>query len=178
MYWNKVGTFRLDETHEKINVFIWINAQSPSKSRTWCFKQCGDKSIFYIPWVIICRIGNQWQFIFIHAFYKCSLVIHKKIFLGIVDVSISCLNSGVWEKINITCIPDDDRNLPVKLTGKEWGQHPPGSDEDSDKYTIGIPGIIAIGIASSLLIILVLVLGIFLARRWVKLRWIVIHIQF
>lgn len=81
-------------------------------------------------------------------------------------MSISCLSSGAWEKINITCIPDDDRNLPVKLTGKEWGQHPDGSDDESDRYGIGIAGIIAIGIAASLLIITVLVLGIFLTRRF------------
>jgi hypothetical protein len=84
---------------------------------------------------------------------------------GIVDVTISCLSSGTWEKINITCIPDDDRNLPVKLTGKEWGQqpeHPGGNSEDDG---VGTLGIISIGIFCSLIIIVLSVLGILLVRK-------------
>lgn len=84
---------------------------------------------------------------------------------GIVDVTISCLSSGSWEKINITCVPDDDRNLPVKLTGKDWGQLPEHSVSDPDDDGVGTPGIISIGIFCSLLIIILSVVGILLARK-------------
>jgi hypothetical protein len=84
---------------------------------------------------------------------------------GVVDVTISCLSSGSWEKINITCIPDNDRNLPVKLTGKDWGQQPEQSVNDSDVDGMGTPGIISIGIFCSLLIIILAVVGILLARK-------------
>jgi uncharacterized membrane protein len=84
---------------------------------------------------------------------------------GIVDVTISCLSSGSWEKINITCVPDDDRNLPVKLTGKEWGQKPEQPGGNSEDDGVGMPGILSIGIFSILLIIILSVLGILLARR-------------
>jgi hypothetical protein len=55
--------------------------------------------------------------------------------------------------------------LPVKLTGKEWGQQAeqPGSSSEDDG--VGIPGIVSIGIFCSLLIIILSVLGIFLVRR-------------
>ncbi|XP_021927670.1 uncharacterized protein LOC110833660 isoform X3 [Zootermopsis nevadensis] len=85
---------------------------------------------------------------------------------GIVDVTISCLSSGSWEKINFTCVADDDRNLPVKLTGKEWGQQPeqPGSNSEDDG--VGMPGVLSIGIFCSLLVIILSVLGILLAKRF------------
>ncbi|PNF36402.1 hypothetical protein B7P43_G16823, partial [Cryptotermes secundus] len=85
---------------------------------------------------------------------------------GVIDTTISCLSSGSWEKKDITCIPDDDRNLPVKLTGKEWGQQPEDPGSDSGSNGLGTPGIISIGIFCILLIIIFSVLGILLARRF------------
>lgn len=91
---------------------------------------------------------------------------HKQLYIsGIVDVTISCLSSGSWEKINITCVPDDDQNLPVKLTDKDWGQQPEHSVSDSGHDGMGTPGIISIGIFCSLLIIILAVVGILLARK-------------
>jgi hypothetical protein len=55
--------------------------------------------------------------------------------------------------------------LPVKLTGKEWGQQPQQPDSSSADGGVGMPGILSIGIFCSLLIIILSVLGILLARR-------------
>lgn len=121
---------------------------------------CGYPQLFLHTEVQLLNQSTLWNS---KAIYTCKA--GYSFTPDIIDATISCLSSGSWEKKNITCIPDDDRNLPVKLTGKEWGQQPEHPGSDSGGNGLGTPGIISIGIFC-ILIIIFSVLGILLARRF------------
>ncbi|XP_068082212.1 uncharacterized protein [Anabrus simplex] len=121
---------------------------------------CGYPKTFPNADIELLNHSTLWNTV---AIYSCKA--GYSLSSGVIQVSTTCQSSGSWEKVNITCILDGDRNLPVKLTGKEWSQET-SNDEENQEKGVGTPGLISIGIVCSLLVIVLAVLAIVLARRF------------
>ncbi|GLH02722.1 Sushi, von Willebrand factor type A, EGF and pentraxin domain-containing protein 1 [Gryllus bimaculatus] len=158
------------DIYQEFTIFV---IQLLSKSEA-LYKPCYTfKGRFQMPRILFsCHDGqgHQGRYIYIRddrrdqdyfALCEVEVFAHR----DVIQTSTTCLNSGTWEKINISCIPDGDRNLPVKLTGKEWNEET-GDDHEPDDFFIGMTGLISIGIFCSLLIISLITLAVFLAKRF------------
>lgn len=77
--------------------------------------------------------------------------------------TIQCLENGVWEASNLTCVPDDESKQQLAVKSREKAS----SETDSKGGLSTTHTVVSAGVISSVILAVIAAIGVVLIRRYV-----------